>query len=56
MEVPMDKNDVPFYLPGKNPFIQDWSKQFGLPFEAVFGGAPATYPEFLPTMERLMNR
>jgi hypothetical protein len=56
MEVPMDKNDVPFYLPGKNPFIQDWAKQFGLPFEAVFGGAPTTYPEYLPTMERLMNR
>ena len=50
------KNDVPFYLPGQNPFIQDWSKQFGLPFEAVFGGAPTTYPDYLPTMERLMNR
>ena len=56
MEVPMDKNDLPFYLPGRNPFLQDWSKQFGLPFDAVFGGAPATYPEYLPTMERLMNR
>jgi hypothetical protein len=56
MEVPMDKNDVPFYLPGQNPFIEDWAKLFGLPFEAVFGGAPTTYPEYLPTMERLMNR
>ncbi|HEY3517406.1 MAG TPA: hypothetical protein VGL98_10200 [Gammaproteobacteria bacterium] len=56
MEVPMDKNDVPFYLPGQNPFIEDWAKQFGLPFEAVFGGAPTTYPDYLPTMERLMNR
>jgi hypothetical protein len=27
-----------------------------LPFEAVIGGAPTTYPEYLPTMERLMNR
>jgi hypothetical protein len=56
MEVPMDKNEVPYYLPGKNPFIEDWSKQFGLPFEAVFGGAPTLYPEYQPTLERLMNR
>jgi hypothetical protein len=56
MEVPMDKNDLPFYLPGKNPFIEDYSKLYGVPFEAVFGGAPTTYPEYLPTMERLMNR
>ena len=55
MEVPMDKNKVPYYLPGKNPFIEDWSKKFGLPFEAVFGGAPTTYPEYQPTLERLMN-
>jgi hypothetical protein len=56
MEVPMDKNDVPFYLPGKNEFIEDYSKLYGVPFEAVFGGAPTTYPEYMPTVERLMNR
>jgi hypothetical protein len=56
MEVPMDKNEVPYYLPGKNPFIEDYAKQFGLPFEAVFGGAPTLYPEYQPTLERLMNR
>jgi hypothetical protein len=56
MEVPMNKNDVPYYLPGQNPFIEDFAKQFGLPFEAVFGGAPTTYPDYLPTIERLMNR
>jgi hypothetical protein len=56
MEVPMDKNKVPYYLPGQNPFIQDFAKKFGLPFDAVSGGAPTTYPEYLPTVERLMNR
>jgi hypothetical protein len=55
MEVPMDKNDVPMYLPGRNPFIEDWARLYGLPFEAVFGGAPTLYPEYLPTMERLMR-
>jgi hypothetical protein len=36
--------------------MEDWAKLFGLPFEAVFGGAPSTYPEYLPTVERLMRR
>ncbi len=55
MEVPMDKNDVPYYLPGQNPFIEDFASKFGLPFEAVFGGAEATYPEYLPTVESLLR-
>jgi hypothetical protein len=54
--VPMNKNDVPYYLPGQNPFIEDFAKKFGLPFEAVFGGAQTTYPDYVPTLERLMNR
>jgi hypothetical protein len=55
MEVPMDKNDVPHYLPGQNPFIQDFAKKFGLPFEAVFGGGETLYPEYLPRIETLMR-
>jgi len=55
MEVPMDKNDVPHYLPGANPFITDFSEKFGLPFEAVIGGAEAMYPEYMPRIEALIN-
>jgi hypothetical protein len=56
MEVPMNKNDVPYYLPGMNPFIEDYAKKFGLPFEAVIGGAPTLYPEYAPKLEQLMKR
>ncbi len=56
MEVPMNKNEVPYYLPGMNPFIEDYAKKFGLPFEAVIGGAPTQYPEYMPKLEQLMNR
>src|SRR5262249_295379 len=35
----------------KNPFIKDWSTKFGLPFDAVFAGADATYPEYLAKIE-----
>jgi hypothetical protein len=55
MEVPMDKNDVPHYLPGENPFIEDYSNKFGLPFEAVIGGAETMYPEYLPKLEEIME-
>jgi hypothetical protein len=54
-EVPMDKNDVPHYLPGQNPFIEEWADKFGLPFEAVFGGAETTYPEYQPRLEALID-
>jgi hypothetical protein len=55
MEVPIDKNKVPYFLPGMNPFIADFANQFGLPFDAVFGGAPTLYPEYQPKLEKLMG-
>ncbi|HEY2384514.1 MAG TPA: MBL fold metallo-hydrolase [Terriglobia bacterium] len=51
MEVPTDKNKVPHFLPGKNPFIKDFSDKFGLPFDAVFSGAMSTYPEYMAKIE-----
>ncbi len=51
MEVPKPKNDVPHFLPGKNPFIKDFSNKFALPFDAVFAGAEATYPEYMSRLE-----
>lgn len=37
---------VPHYLPGKNPFVEEVSKLYNLPVEAVLGGAETTYPEY----------
>jgi cyclase len=51
MEVPKPKNQVPHFLPGKNPFIKDFSNKFGLPFDAVFAGAEATYPDYVSKIE-----
>lgn len=47
LEVPMDQTKVPHYLPGKSPVVEDFSKKFGLPLAAVWGGAETTYPEFM---------
>src|SRR5262245_16700209 len=51
MEVPKPKNDVPHFLPGKNPFFKEFAEKFGLPFEPVFAGAESTYPEYLSKLE-----
>ena len=37
---------VPYYLPGQNPFVDEVSKIWGIPQEAVNGGAETIYPEF----------
>ena len=40
------QGDVPHYLPGKNPFIDDVTKMYRIPVEAVLGGADTMYPEY----------
>ncbi len=38
---------VPHYLPGKNPYLNDWLTQYGVPEEAARrGGADMMYPEY----------
>jgi len=37
---------VPHYFPGTNPFITEMTTKFGIPLEAVRGGAVTMYPEF----------
>jgi hypothetical protein len=37
---------VPHYLPGKNPFLEEVSKLYNLPLEAVLGGAETLYPAY----------
>jgi hypothetical protein len=37
---------VPHYKVGQHPFIDEQTKLYGIPLEAVLGGAETTYPEF----------
>ena len=37
---------VPYYLPGQNPFVDELTKLYGIPQEAVLGGAETALPEF----------
>jgi hypothetical protein len=37
---------VPHYLPGRNPYANDYARYYNLPLEAAHGGAETMYPEF----------
>ncbi len=47
LELPHDNNKVPHFLPGTSPFLNEFSNKFGLPLNAIWGGAETTYPEYL---------
>ncbi len=37
---------MPFYLPGKNPMVDQMKTIYGIPEAASLGGAETMYPEF----------
>jgi hypothetical protein len=45
--------EVPHYLPGKNPFMNEFAGQSGIPLEAVLGGADTMYPEYMMKLRQL---
>lgn len=42
----VESGRVPYYLPGKNPFINEMMNLYHIPPEAAMGGAETMYPEF----------
>jgi hypothetical protein len=37
---------VPHHLPGTNTVVSEFSKEYGIPFDATRGGAETMYPEY----------
>jgi hypothetical protein len=37
---------VPHFLPGQNPFVDEMTKTWGIPVDAVKGGADTMYPDY----------
>jgi glyoxylase-like metal-dependent hydrolase (beta-lactamase superfamily II) len=46
------KGEVPHYLPGENPYLQEFIKRTGAPAAAVRGGPETIYPEYQDQMRR----
>ncbi|HEY7388768.1 MAG TPA: MBL fold metallo-hydrolase [Bryobacteraceae bacterium] len=40
------KDQIPNYLPGENPFLEEFAKRYGVPENAALGGAETMYPEY----------
>jgi hypothetical protein len=53
IEVPEPPGYVAHYLPGTNTSLHDASNEFGIPWEAVRGGAKTTYPEYQARLKTL---
>jgi len=51
-ELPGLKSEsVPHYGPGENPWMNEMTKYYGLPLEAVLGGAETMFPEYRKTLK-----
>jgi hypothetical protein len=46
VEVERARGAVPSYLPGKNPFVNEFADKFKIPLAAALGGAETMYPEY----------
>jgi cyclase len=46
------KGEVPNYLPGENPFMEEFPKRFGVQENAALGGAETMYPEYRSKMAK----
>jgi hypothetical protein len=46
------EGDVPAYMPGENPFMDEFRKRHNLPEAATRGGAETMYPEFASTLKQ----
>jgi glyoxylase-like metal-dependent hydrolase (beta-lactamase superfamily II) len=51
MEIPRERHQVPYFLPGQNPYLNEFGQLYGIPQEGVRGGAETLYPEYLPRMQ-----
>ena len=50
-EVDRPNGVVPSYLPGKNPYQEEFAKRYNLPLKGVLGGAETALPEFVRGMD-----
>jgi len=54
-EIVRAEGAVPHYLPGTNPFLQEFAKKYNLPQQAARGGAATMYPEYQETLRKSMS-
>ena len=53
VEVVLPDDYFPHYLPGQNPYLTEFAREHGIPFEAAMGGAETMYPEYRDKLRTL---
>jgi hypothetical protein len=53
VEIEHPRGWVAYHLPGANPFLNEYSETYGIPQEAVRGGAETMYPEYLEKLKKM---
>jgi len=53
-EIPRPYGWVPHHLPGTNSVLQEFSQEYGVPFEASRGGAETMYPEYRKKLKQMV--
>jgi hypothetical protein len=53
VETVFEKSYFPHYLPGQNPFLIEYARNHGIPYEATRGGAETMYPEYGQEIENM---
>lgn len=53
VEVVLPEGYFPHYLPGQNPYLIEYARNHGIPFEAAMGGAETMYPEYVEKLKQL---
>ena len=46
-----DRTRVPHFLPGTNPFMDEFRNKYALPLETVLGGPETMYPEYMDKLK-----
>jgi hypothetical protein len=46
VEIERPRGAVPHYLPGENPYLEEYAEKEGLPLDAARGGAETMYPAY----------
>ena len=52
----VETGEVKRYLPGENPNINEMTEMWGIPVEAVMGGAETMYPEYRKKLKDTYKR
>ena len=52
-EIDRPRGVIPHLLPGTNPYLHEFSMDYGIPYEATRGGPETMYPEYREKLKKL---